>query len=66
MPRTQVFPFDLGDKVDLIEIKRPGIIKSINIDSLGTSYSVAYWNDCARRTEWVYEHEIALRTEPTA
>lgn len=65
MSRTQVFPFDLGDKVDLIEIKRPGLIKGISLDSGGAQYHVIYWNDCARRTEWVYEHEIKLTEVPS-
>ncbi len=66
MPRTQVFPYDLGDKVTLTEISRPGVIKGINIDNIGVQYNVVYWNDCARRTEWVYDHEISLRTTPDA
>lgn len=66
MPRTQVFSFNLGDKVEVTEIKRPGIVVSLLVNESGVQYQVVYWNDCARRTEWVYDHEIRLREEAPA
>lgn len=64
--RTQSFAFNLEDKVNIVEIKRPGIVKGISIDNLGVQYQVTFWNDSSRRVEWVYDHEITLEEIPNA
>lgn len=66
MPRTQVFSFDIGDQIKVIEINRPGVVTGMLVDDAGPQYRVAFWNDSARRTEWVYDHEISLRKAPDA
>jgi len=64
MPRhTQEFVFRLNDKVKVIEIDRPGVINGMSVDALGVQYRVVYWNDCTRRSEWVYADEIRLLEE---
>jgi hypothetical protein len=64
MPRTQVFVFDLYDKVTLVDINRPAVITGLLVGDTGRpEYRVLFWNDCVRRTEWVYEHEIKMREE---
>lgn len=57
---TQSFPFRLDDKVTVTDINRPGIITGILAESMGIQYRVIYWNDCVRKTEWVYEWEVKL------
>lgn len=63
---TQSFAFTLNERVMLLEIRRPGVITGINIDSLGVQYRVVYWNDSQRRTEWVYEWEIRSEEKQNA
>ena len=58
--RTENFNLNLGDKVTVIEIKRPGIIDSIMVDEGGHQYRVVYWFDGTRHASWVYEGEIKL------
>lgn len=47
----------------LIEINRPGVVTSLRVDHCGRAYLVAYWNDCQRKEEWVYEWELEERGE---
>ena len=56
--RKQDFHYDLGDKVKLLEIDRPGIVTGLCVDNVGIQYRVVYWNNCDRKTEWVYDQEI--------
>lgn len=58
---TQSFAFSLQDEVTIVEINRPGVINGMSADALGCQYRVVYWNDCQRRSEWVYGWEIKER-----
>lgn len=64
MSRTQVFRFDLKDKVRLIDINRPGQVTGLLVEDTGVQYRVTFWNDSVRRVEWVYDHEIEGLTPP--
>lgn len=53
--------FQLGQKILVREIQRPGRVDMIQIDSVGTQYRVAYWDNGDRKTTWLYEDEIEAR-----
>lgn len=59
--RTVIFKFDLGDKIMLSEIQRPGVVDGLMFGGNGTQYRVVYWNDSKREIELCYEWEIELR-----
>lgn len=58
--RIQQFVFNIGDKVLVKEICRPGVIERLMVCSDGLQYCVAYWNDSNRKAEWLYEWELEL------
>lgn len=57
--RVERFQFDLGDKVMIPEINRPGTVEALTVDYLGPQYRVAYWDNGERRTAWVKADELA-------
>ncbi len=52
------FEYDLGQKVLIKEINRPGFINALLLNSSGTQYRVIYWDNCSRKDEWLYSCEI--------
>lgn len=52
------FKFTIGQRVTIIEIKRPGIVTGMSFDEVGRQIRVAYWNDGKRCTDWMYETEV--------
>jgi hypothetical protein len=58
--RTVEFKFDIGEEVCISAIGMKGRVESLIYDSLGPQYRVVYWNDGARRTDWMYEWELGL------
>lgn len=52
--------FSLQDRVKLVEIDRPGRVTGITINPSGIEYRVVYWDNGARRVEWVFDDEIKL------
>jgi len=56
--RIEHFKFDLGDKVIISEVQRPGTIESLLIDFLGPQYRVAYWDNSKRETVWLKADEL--------
>jgi hypothetical protein len=43
------------------EIQRPGLVKGLLVDYLGVQYSVHYWDNGSRRSEWMTEPELEAR-----
>lgn len=61
MSRIEHFDFDLGDKVLVREIKRPGVVEALTIDFLGPQYRIAYWDNSERKTVWLKAGELEGR-----
>ncbi len=60
--RAQLFVYDLKDKVIIIALERPAIITGLIVEETGPQYRVVYWDNCQRRNEWMYEHELKAAT----
>ncbi len=58
MKLTVEFEFAPGDRCQLIEIDRPGMVTGCMRDSDGCKYCVVWWHDGQRRSEWLYHFEI--------
>lgn len=59
--RTEVFAFDLGDKVIIKEIQRPGIIEGLIVDYLGPQYYVSYWDNSDRKKVYLPLRDLEAR-----
>jgi hypothetical protein len=59
--RVEHFRFDLGDRVIIREVQRPGMVESLTIDFLGVQYRVAYWDNSERKTAWLKADELERR-----
>jgi hypothetical protein len=53
--------FEVGQKVMVKEIQRPGRVDMIQMDSVGIQYRVAYWDNSERKTVWLYAEELETR-----
>lgn len=59
--RAEHFKFDLGDKVIIREVQRPGVVEALTIDFLGPQYRVVYWDNGKRETVWLKADELESR-----
>jgi len=59
--RVEHFKFDLGDKVIIREINRPGRVEALMIDYLGPQYRVAFWDNSKREGSWLNAEELDAR-----
>jgi hypothetical protein len=59
--RQQHFKFDLGDRVLIREIQRPGKVEALMIDFLGVQFRVVYWDNSKRENAWLGEDELDHR-----
>lgn len=55
------FPFSIADRVMIKEIQRPGRVEMIQMDLLGVTYRIAYWDNSERKSIWLYPDEIEER-----
>lgn len=58
MPATYEFKFHVGQELRLREIDVPARVDAVMVSGEATEYRVVYWWDGARRSQWVYEHEL--------
>jgi hypothetical protein len=58
MKKTVIYDHDLGDKVTITELKRPGRVAGLNCDGSGNTYCVKYWDNGCRKTAWVSADDI--------
>lgn len=61
MSKQLTIEFELGDRVLIKEIQRPGRVEMIQHDLLGITYRVAYWDNSKRETVWLYADELEAR-----
>lgn len=54
-------PINLGDRVLIKEVQRPGKVDIVQVDSVGTTYRVAYWDNGDRKVAWLYAEELEAR-----
>ena len=59
--KTLELSFDLGQKVMVKEIQRPGRVEIAQLDNLGLMYRVSYWDNGERKSTWLYPDEIEPR-----
>lgn len=59
--RNEHFVFDIGQKVLIREIQRPGRVIALMIDFTGVNYRVQFWNNSEYRTEWLMADELETR-----
>lgn len=57
------FKCKLGQRVQLIDIDRPGLVTGVMRDSDSTQYRVVWWWDGVRRSEWLHGAEFNLTEE---
>ena len=57
-----VTKFDLLEKINIPEIKRPGIVIAIMQNQTALSYQVSYFNNGKKELSWMYEFEIEKTT----
>lgn len=59
--RTEIFKFNLNDRVMVREIQRPGRVKALTIDYLGVQYLVGFWENGKRESVWLHADELEAR-----
>lgn len=59
--RTEIFKFDLNDRVMVKEIQRPGKVDALTIDYLGVQYRVGFWENGKRESVWLHADELEAR-----
>ena len=59
--RTEHFRFDLGDRVLIREIQRPGKVEALMVDFLGVQYRIVYWDNSKRENAWLGADELEAR-----
>ena len=59
VPRMRMeFAFDIGDIVRVCDLQRTGRVLSIQIDGLGISYNVRYFDNAEAKNVWFLEAEL--------
>jgi hypothetical protein len=58
---NQSLAYQVQDRVLIREIQRPGRVEMIQVDFLGATYRVAYWDNSERKQVWLYADEIEMR-----
>lgn len=53
--------YQLGDRVIIKEVQRPGRVEAIQMDGLGLMYRVCYWDNSKRESTWLYADELENR-----
>ncbi len=61
MSKSVTLEFELTQRVLIKEIQRPGRVEMIQLDNLGITYRVAFWDNSKRETVWLYADEIEAR-----
>lgn len=61
MTRTEIFVFDLKDRVFIKAIDRPGIVEGLLIDYLGVQYFITYWDNSERKKVYLPASELEER-----
>lgn len=59
--RAEQFKFDIGDKVLIKDIQRPGKVEALMIDFLGVQYRIVYWDNSKRENAWLGPDELEPR-----
>lgn len=52
------FVYGIGARVRLKEIDRPATVTGLLLDEHEKQYRVVYWNNGARKHEWVFDFEL--------
>ncbi len=60
--RIETFKFNLGDRVIIREIQRPGVVEGMLIDYLGPQYYITYWDNSERKKVYLPAGELEERT----
>lgn len=58
MTHPQEFRFSIKEWVVIKEILKKARVELIQIDYLGVTYRLVYWDGGERKQVWVYEDEI--------
>lgn len=53
--------YDLKNIVEITELKRPGVIKSIWLTDQGIEYQVRYFDSGEARTVYFFEDELKIK-----
>lgn len=60
MSKQIEFEYDVGDQIEIIQLKRPGYVLSLWYGQRGITYEVAYWSDGDRKSEYLFAFEIKM------
>lgn len=52
------FQFQLGEKVEILELKQTARVVGLLVDGTGTQYNVSYWLNGKRETAWLHVSEL--------
>jgi hypothetical protein len=52
--------FKLKDKVIIVELNTPGMVRRIQIEESGTLYEVRYFSNGEAHGVWFYEEELEM------
>ena len=58
---TAAFAFKVGDEVEIVDIKKRGIVEELRYGAEGARYLVSYWRGHARNTEVLHAGELTPR-----
>lgn len=53
--------YKIGDRVEILDLRRPGVLNAIMLDRAGLQFHVVYWDKGDQKTAWLYEWEFQLR-----
>ena len=52
------FEYDIGDKVNILDVDIPGRVTSLIKDTNGLQYLIAYWHNGERHSTWLFDWEL--------
>jgi len=61
--KTVKYKFDIKDRVEIIEIKRTGMVTGLSMNEYGQQYQIVYWDNAKRYSEWMYDWELKKARE---
>jgi len=53
--------FSLGQTVRIAAIDRKGIVRAIQLDTMGLQYFVHYWDNASREQTWCFGSELEAK-----
>ena len=52
------FAFKVGQKVRIVALERPGVVRLLRFDGSACDYFVSWWDEGKRQSEWLSADEV--------